>query len=68
MIDNVSCRCGRMEVKGGEVCPSCGHTKPQIAIYYYMSKSSPGKWKRCHDEGHCMQMARIGYEVKKVVV
>jgi hypothetical protein len=35
--------------------------------YYYCSQASPGKWKRCFDEAHCMQMANIGYSVKKVV-
>ena len=64
------CRCGRMDIKYGEVCSSCGQTqnfKATKSYCFFLSKADSGKWKRC-DEAYCRQMAAIGYEVKKVVV
>ena len=55
-------RCSIMDLNPGK---ECNLVEP--VEYYYESVASPGKWKLCFDEVHCMQMAKIGYNVKKVM-
>ena len=76
------CTCGSiLPLSPGETCEICGHTIPMkegpvefkyVEEFYYQSqvdrdKNGVGVWKRAGNEEHCLNMARLHFEVKKII-
>ena len=76
---DIYCKCGSiLPLSPGETCQICGQTielpmaHKEMEEFYYQSKvdvddKGIGIWKHAVDEGHCLQMHRLDYNVRKII-